>query len=269
MANLRERRTQLRVNCPDAVSDIDALEPIQSQYAASPRIVSLLVRKAAILDPGRDVMLWYDGVFNPKTAVGTGLDIWTRIVGGFRSVTVPQTEKCLGFAGSLLLPLSQGVFWKGADSYEPIQLDAETARRYLFWKAAVNIGSAEAAEINRLLSLLFPDRTLYVIERGVMHLRVVSMFALAPVEEAFFLQYGLPGHGAGVGVSWLAAAMPVFGMANSGLSPFDQAPFYNGRVIGGQYTPVEIPALGFSGSGFSCFGEAPFWSNHIFQQPSA
>lgn len=269
MADLRDVKTQLRVNQPDTVSDIDALEPIQSQYAASPRIVSLLVRKTALLDPGRDVMLWYDGIFNPQTAVGVGLDIWTRIVGGFRSVNVPQTEKCFGFAGSLLLPLSQGVFWKGAESYEPIQLDTETARRFLFWKAAVNIGSAEAAEINRLLALLFPGKTLYAIERGVMHLRVVSEFALSPVEEAFFLQYGLPGHGAGVGVSWLAAAMPVFGMANSVLSPFDQAPLFNGRVIGGQYVPVETPAFGFFGSGFSCFGDAPFWSNHIFQQPTA
>ena len=268
MRNLRDKRCQLRVNNPDAIS-IDVLESVQSQYAASPRILGLLIRKAALLDPGRDVMLWYDGIFNPQTAVGIGLDIWTRIVGGFRSVNVPQSDKCLGFSGSLLLPMNHGVFWKGAESYEPILLDTRTARRFLFWKAAVNIGSAEAAEINRLLALLFPGKTLYAIERGVMHLRVVSEFALSPVEEAFFLQYGLPGHGAGVGVSWLAVALPVFGMANSGLSPFDQAPLYSGRVIGGQYTPVELPALGFSGSGLSCFGEAPFWSNHIFQQPSA
>ena len=44
MANFRNPRTQIRVNCPDIVSDIDALEPVQSQYAASPRITSLLVR---------------------------------------------------------------------------------------------------------------------------------------------------------------------------------------------------------------------------------
>lgn len=121
MANIRSPRFQLRVNQPDAISDIDALEPIQSQYAASPRIVSLLVRKAALLDPGKDVMLWHDVVFNPKTAVGVGLDIWTRIVGGFRSVNAPQTDKCFGFAGSLLLPMSQGVFWKGTESYDPLQ----------------------------------------------------------------------------------------------------------------------------------------------------
>ena len=58
MANVRNPKMQLRVNCPDAISDIDALEPIQSQYAASPRIVSLLVKKAALLDPGNDFMAW-------------------------------------------------------------------------------------------------------------------------------------------------------------------------------------------------------------------
>jgi len=92
MANLRFSKYQLRVNNPDGISDIDALEPVQSQYAASPRITSLLVRQAALLDPGRDVMAWYDGIFNPRTAEGVGLDIWGRIVGIGRMLWAQNTE---------------------------------------------------------------------------------------------------------------------------------------------------------------------------------
>ena len=60
MANFRNPRTQLRVNCPDIVSDIDALEPVISQYAASPHIIALLVKKAALLDRPAGVGFgWY------------------------------------------------------------------------------------------------------------------------------------------------------------------------------------------------------------------
>ena len=55
MANIRKPKYQIRVNNPDAITDIDVLETIQSQYAASPHILALLVNKAAIADPGKDL----------------------------------------------------------------------------------------------------------------------------------------------------------------------------------------------------------------------
>ena len=90
--NFRYNKSQMRVNAPDVVSNIDALATIQSQYAGSPRIVQLLVLKAALMDMGRDMLLYWLHCFNPKTAEGWGLDAWARIVGALRTIKLPSDD---------------------------------------------------------------------------------------------------------------------------------------------------------------------------------
>lgn len=229
MANIRNPRYQLRVNNPDAITDIDALEAIQSQYAASPRILALLVKKAALLDPGKDLMQWYMGIFNPQTAQGVGLDIWGRIVGALRRLQL-EDEDWLGFSTAYLQTFGHGAFWHGVKAYAAYDLTDADYRRLIFWKAAANIGQATASELNYLLQRLFPGETAYVIETGVMHIRVVTRFEPDPLHVSAFRQYGLFGKGAGVGSEWLAVAGDVLGFAGSGLAPFNQAPFWSGHI---------------------------------------
>ena len=264
MANFRGSRTQLRVNCPDIVSDIDALEPVQSQYAASPRILALLVKKAALLDPGKDLMLWYEGIFNPKSALGVGLDIWGRIVGAWRTIDL-EDKRWLGFAQALLFPFDQAPMWAGKKSYEAKDLDDIGFRRLIFWKAAANIASAEAPALNELMQRLFPGLPASVIEIGVMHIRVVTGFSLSDAEEAIFRKHGLMAKGAGVGVSWLQVPGDFLGFKHSGLMPFDQAPFYSGVVLNDHpvaWLPAEMPRIGFS-EGFAPFNQSTFWAGMI------
>ena len=61
-------------------TDFDILATIQSQYAASPRMVELITRFAALIDPTADVELMVEKMVDPMTAEGWGLDVWGRIV---------------------------------------------------------------------------------------------------------------------------------------------------------------------------------------------
>ena len=229
MADLRFQKYQLRVNNPDAISDIDALETIQSQYAASPHMLALLVSKAALLDMGRDFMRWYIGEFNPQTAEGVGLDVWGRIVGALRRLQL-EDQDILSFSTAYLQDFNHGAFWHGLMEYSAFDLSDDDFRKLIFWKAAANIGQATAAGLNEMLQKLFPGETAYVIETGVMHIRVVTRFEPDALHASAFRQYGLIGKGAGVGSEWLAVAGDVFGFAGSDLAPFNQAPFWSGHI---------------------------------------
>ena len=256
--NIRDPKAQLRVNNPDAISDIDALEPIQSQYSASPRLLELLVRKAAILDIGRDAMLFWLRAFNPKTAIGWGLDAWARIVGAARTIMLPRNE-FLGLAPSDRLswrpenvPEDQkglyGIFFDDQDVEYASDLDDESLRAVIFWKAAGNIGTADAATINRLLRTYFKEwGPVFIIEMGVMAIRVLSFFELDAVHRSIFRKYGVMGRGAGVYVDWLEIPWDYFGCTAQNLGedgeplpdspppsnwlPFGQAPFFASEAI--------------------------------------
>lgn len=230
MANIRYEKYQLRINNPDGISSIDVLDSIQSQYAASPHMLALLVSKAALADPGKDVMIWYDKIFNPRTAEGIGLDIWGRIVGANRTLEVGET-RWFGFMQGRLQPFNQGVFWSGEQVYTTSDLSDEDFRTLIFWKAAANIASAEAPALNQLLQNLFPGEVSYIIEVGVMHIRVISRFQLTAIQEAIFRRYGLLAKGAGVGVEWLGVPAHTLGFAGTELEPFDQGTFFNGQIV--------------------------------------
>ena len=234
MADLRSIKSQLRVNCPDAISGIDALEPVQSQYAASPRILALLVKKAALLDPGRDLMLWYEKVFDPQTAQGVGLDIWGRIVGIGRTLWMQNTE-FFGFAYQLLENFDQAPFWIQSLSQGQVRLTDEAYRFLIFYKAAANIGNGSMASINALLNSLFEavhgPASCCVLETAPMEIRAVFRFYLTPYEQALLEQYGLLDRPAGVGFSWYQHdPQELFGFAGQELQNFD-----NGVI-----TPFEI-----------------------------
>ena len=230
MSNIRYEKYQLRVNNPDGISSNDVLDSIQSQYAASSHMLALLVSKAALADPGKDVMVYYDKIFNPRTAEGIGLDIWGRIVGANRTLEMEE-RRWFGFQQGHLQPFDQGVFWTGENAFYTADLSDEDYRTLIFWKAAANIASAEAPALNKLLQDLFPGHTCFVLEDGPMHIRVVTRVELSVAEEAIFRRYGLLAKGAGVGVGWLAVPLGTFGFAGTELEPFDQGVFFAGQII--------------------------------------
>lgn len=230
MANIRNLRVQLRVNCPDIVSSIDALEPVQSQYAASPHIVALLVAKAALLDPEKDIMLWHDRVFNPKTAEGIGLDVWGRIVGlTGRKISV-ENVRFFGFHGQNLQNFDQAPFWISSLATGKADLSDEAYRFLIFYKASANIGRGDMQSINALLNSLFEaghgPANSCVLEVSPMEIRAVFRFYLTAYEQALLEQHGLLNRPAGVGFSWYQHdPAEMFGFAGQDLQNFDNGVF--------------------------------------------
>ena len=200
-----------------------SLETIQSQYAASPRIMDIVRKFAERIDPNPDIDLFYREIFDLDTAQGIGLDIWGAIVNIPRFLIVEYGDY-FGFQGSLLHPFDQRPFYNpGGAVY--CRLEDEAYRRLIYYKAMANIGDATIPTLNRLLKYLYDDRV-YVLEIGVMEIRVMFERLMTPYEYAFYRNYALFAKGAGVG--WELYQIPsafTFGFQESGLQPFNQGAF--------------------------------------------
>ena len=96
---------------------------IQSQYSASKRIRALAAGYQTRIDPGVDIQLFYDKMFNIYTAEGVGLDNWGNILQMPRLIVDPDT---------------------GAS----FNLGDEDYRLLLLYKALANISASDAATPN-------------------------------------------------------------------------------------------------------------------------
>ena len=198
---------------------------ILSQYSASPRILALAHGFALRLDPAPDIDTFFENIFDIETARGWGLDNWGRILGVPRGVQV-ATVDWFGYYGSGLQPWNNAPFFNTAQATNNFPLTDEAYRKLLLYKAAANIGSADAATINRLLK--------HIVDNGDMSIRAVFNDYLQPVEIGILNTYGALNKGAGV--QWVYLSVnpdEVFGFDNSGFQPFDC----------GVFTPYDIVIL--------------------------
>lgn len=207
-------------------------ETILSQYSASPHILDLTQGFALRIDPAPDIDLFFEKVFDIDTAQGWGLDNWGRILGVPRGVQV-ATVDWFGYYGSQLQPWNNAPFFNDQQATNNYPLTDEAYRKLLLYKAAANIGTADAASINRLLSQIFPTFD-HVVDNLDMSIRAVFNDYLEPVEVGILNTYGALNKGAGV--QWVYLSVnpnEVFGFDNSGFQPFDQ----------GVFTPYDIVIL--------------------------
>ena len=216
-------------------------ETVQSQYAASPTIRALVDGVNALVDPRADIQLFYDKIFNPRTAEGIGLDIWARIVGVERTIYVDDLSGNFGFfltGEQEWEPWDQGTFYSPETSQRgSYKIPDEAFRQFIFWKALANISTADCYTLNRLLTKLF-DRPVIVTETGVMQIRITTTSPLEDWQRAVLAQYGLFGKPAAVGFEFWTIETPVLGFTVDGdnYMPLGQAPFYSGVMqadIGG------------------------------------
>ena len=200
-----------------------ALRTIQSQYGASPHIIGIIEAAAKQLDPTGDIKTFYDKVFNPLTAEGVGLDVWGRIVGASRYLTV-DNEDFFGFYGSMLNPFNQAPFYVEGDTNR-FRLTDPAFRNLIFLKAAANIGNATLPSIKEILTSLFDDPVL-VMNIGTMKIRIVFTFYLSAYQRALLREYGVLNVGAGVDYEYYQIdPTQTFGFNGSDLQPFNQGIF--------------------------------------------
>jgi len=207
-------------------------ETILSQYSASPHILQLTYDFSLRIDPAPDIDVFFEKVFDIETAQGWGLDNWGRILGVPRGVQVASTD-WFGYYGSGLQPWNNAPFYNDQQATNNYLLTDEAYRKLLKYKAGANIGSADAATINRLLSQIFPTYD-HVVDNGDMSIRAVFSDYLESVEIGILNTYGALNKGAGV--QWVYLSVnpdEVFGFDDSGFQPFDQ----------GVFTPYDVVIL--------------------------
>lgn len=181
------------------IGDIPAFDPyatVLSQYANSPILTSLIESFNSAMDQTRNYNELFDFVWNVVTARGAGLDVWGRIVGVQRVLTI-STDTFFGFEQQqptvdTFGPNSQGTFYSGTPSTDNFSLSDTAFRQLIFAKAMANITNGSIASLNRILMNLFPNRgNCYVVDDGGMTMTYRFEFILSPLEQAIVSQSGV------------------------------------------------------------------------------
>lgn len=212
---------------------------VLAQYSNSTKLRSLIDTFNLAVEPESFIDTFYDMVWNIDTAQGYGLDVWGKIVGVSRLLTVNTTSKYLGFEEALTgvsqpddpQPFDQAPFYNGVQSTGTVTLSDDAFRKLILVKALSNITDCTVPNINNLLTILFSSGgTAFVTNTGSMSIRYVFTFPLSAVEESIVKYSGALPRPAGV----LTEIMQVdtqntFGFAEAGISaqPFDQGVFFN------------------------------------------
>lgn len=141
-------------------------ETVQSQYANSEIITTLLTNFADWIDQTQNFDNFFDLIFNVDTAVGYGLDVWGRIVGVNRILKVSTSGEYFGFEESgEAVGFGQAPFYTGAPLTTNYSLTDEAYRLLILTKAFANISQCAIPVLNQMLMTLFPHRgNAYVTE---------------------------------------------------------------------------------------------------------
>ena len=174
-------------------TDFNYLDTIISQYANSPILGALIDNFSIYVNPAADIQRFYDLVWNVDTAIGYGLDVWGRIVGVNRVLTVAR-NKFFGFAqGSPdSRTFDHGPFYSGTGLTSNYALSDDAYRSLILAKALANICDGSTSSINQVLINLFPGRgNCYVVDNLNMSMTYRFDFPLSAVELAVVAQSGV------------------------------------------------------------------------------
>ncbi|WP_258231375.1 DUF2612 domain-containing protein [Achromobacter pulmonis] len=200
-----------------------------SQYANSPTLRQLIRNMDEYINPDTDFDAFYDYVWNVETAQGFGLDIWGRIVGVGRMLTIPGDETFLGYNEALnWQPFNQAPMYTGVQTSQTYRLADDAYRKLILVKALANISDCTSPSLNRLLTNLFAGRgRCYVSDTGKMEFRYMFEFALEPYEIAILTRSGAIPKPAGVLSSLLQVDVPTtFGFNEAVMQPFGSGVFF-------------------------------------------
>lgn len=188
-----------------SINDFDVWQTILSQYANSPILTQLILNIDEYLDPSADLDSFFDLTWNVDTAQGWGLDVWGRIVGVSRTLSVPFGDEFLGFqeAGTVdLEPFNSAPFFSGQQLTNNFILTDSAYRTLIFAKALANICDGSIPAINQILLNLFPNRgNCYVIDNLDMSMTYRFDFPITSLELAIIEQSGALPKSTGVSAS--------------------------------------------------------------------
>ncbi|AKH62276.1 MULTISPECIES: DUF2612 domain-containing protein [Photorhabdus] len=166
---------------------------ILAQYAASPKLNSLIRSFNAAVSSVEFINTFYDLIWNIDTANTYGLDVWGKIVNVSRRLTVNENVKYIGFGEALLNvpttidpnPFDQAPFYSGESKTKTIELSDLMYRKLIMMKAMSNISDCTIPNINRMLVYMFSDSgRAYITDDGNMKMSYVFEFQLSTAELA-------------------------------------------------------------------------------------
>ena len=179
---------------------------ILSQYANSPRLLSIIKKFAETMNVAGDTDSFYSRIYNIMTAGTYGLNIWGTILNIPRQIT---TEK-------------------GEVSY----LNNELYRFLLLLKAMSNISNCTIPNLEDIFNELFKDRgTVKIFDIGTMEMKYIFDFYLTDEEKAILKLDGVPPKPTGVKINYKQIPSDCFGFHDTGYMPFNQGTFRNEHFL--------------------------------------
>lgn len=188
------------------ITPFDPWATVMAQYANSPVLTGFINSFNAAMDQTENIENLYDMIWNIATAVGYGLDVWGRIVGVQRAISIPGSVSFFGFneAGAgAWTGFGQGGFASpGSGLTTNYILSDSDFRLLILAKAAGNISDGGIPSVNAILLALFPGRgACYVVDGLNMSLTYTFAFGLTPPELAIVSQISVLPSAAGVVVN--------------------------------------------------------------------
>ena len=201
---------------------------IMSQYANSPRLMSIITSLWGALDPEKFTDDFYRLVMDIPSANSYGLDVWGRIVGIGRTVNFFNPEgEYLGFTDGFY-PFNERPFSAPGSDNDTWELTNDAYRELILFKALSNIVYATAPNITALMQAMF-KKPCYCLITGPMKMRYVFEFGLSPFQKHIVYNTGILPRPCGVEISMILIVdtASTFGFDGTGLQPFGQGVFYN------------------------------------------
>ena len=185
------------------IPNFDVWTTCLSQYGNSPTLTQLIANVGQYLDQSVNLDSFYDNLWNIATAVGSGLDIWGRIVGVSRILQLPSDTSYLGFdEADSWQPFGQAPLFSGAAITGNYALTDAAYRTLIIAKALFNDCDGSIPAINQILLDLFPGLgNCYVIDNQNLTMTYAFQFVLSPVQYAIVANSGALPRPAGVSAS--------------------------------------------------------------------
>lgn len=165
-----------------------------SQYANSIILTQLISNFDQYIDQTANFDAFFDLVWNVDTAQGWGLDVWGRIVGVTRTVSIAAGDffGLEGPGGASGDPFDVSPFYAGNPSTTNFNLTDQSFRTLIFAKALSNISNGSIPSINQILLNLFPGMgNCYVTDGLDMTMTYTFKFLLSAVQQAIISQSGV------------------------------------------------------------------------------
>ena len=180
-------------------------QTVLSQYACAPSLNALIAAWNQAFDPATLIETWYQKIWNLETTQGYGLDVWGRIVGVQRILSI-TSDTFIGFEEAEELTeegFNTAPWYSGTVSTGNYRLSDDGFRQLICAKAMANITDGSITSLNAILMTLFAGQgDAWVSDNGGMSMTYTFGFVPSAVQISIIQNSGVLPRPAGVRVTY-------------------------------------------------------------------